>query len=270
LSAAARQAVGLQQYLCCSTPSRWGLYSGFWADYLAIGSRKLYNLDFFLLATEETPGFVRMMRIAAVSHVLALHTEGLEDLQPVATLESPFERQIRVFRVPDPLPRVYVAANARVVDGFAAYQALVDPGFDAASEIVLPTAAGVWEARADVTPSEGRGAAGGLRALEYGPDRIRASVGMARDGYLVVADAWAPGWRASVDGHEAPVLRANVAFRAVPVPAGDHDVQLVYRPPAIRYGLAASAATLAMGLLAALLGRWREGDADGGRVAVSS
>ena len=45
-------------------------------------------------------------------------------------------------------------------------------------------------------------------------------------GWLVVNDCWVPGWTARVDGSEAPVLRADYAFGAVPVPPGEHEVVL--------------------------------------------
>jgi uncharacterized membrane protein YfhO len=45
------------------------------------------------------------------------------------------------------------------------------------------------------------------------------------------------------------VLRANVAFRAVAVPAGRHLVELVYRPRPLLAGVSISAFTLAGVLL---------------------
>jgi hypothetical protein len=49
-------------------------------------------------------------------------------------------------------------------------------------------------------------------------------------GILVISDVLAPGWSATVDGREAPIVRADYAFRAVPVPAGEHDVVMRYLP----------------------------------------
>ena len=43
-------------------------------------------------------------------------------------------------------------------------------------------------------------------------------------------DVWHPWWRADVDGTEAPLLRANVLFRAVAVPAGRHIVTYRFTP----------------------------------------
>jgi uncharacterized membrane protein YfhO len=70
----------------------------------------------------------------------------------------------------------------------------------------------------------------------------------------VVADTYDPGWKATVDGRDAPLLRANLAFRAVPVDAGRHTVEMRYRPAAVVIGLAISGLT-AMVAGAALVAR---------------
>ena len=51
-----------------------------------------------------------------------------------------------------------------------------------------------------------------------------------------------------MDGHEAALLRANVAFRAVAVPAGTHVVEMRYRPRALPLGLGLSATAVILGL----------------------
>jgi hypothetical protein len=49
-------------------------------------------------------------------------------------------------------------------------------------------------------------------------------------GFLVVSDTLVPGWTARVDDRPAPLIRADLAFRAVPVPAGRHRVEMRYDP----------------------------------------
>jgi len=50
-------------------------------------------------------------------------------------------------------------------------------------------------------------------------------------GLLVLREMWAPGWRATVNGHPKPVLRAaGGLLRAVEVPQGTSQVKLIYRP----------------------------------------
>jgi uncharacterized membrane protein YfhO len=86
------------------------------------------------------------------------------------------------------------------------------------------------------------------------PTRVELEAQAARDGYLVLGETWAPGWRAWIDGRPAPVLRANVIHRAVKLPSGRHRVEFRYVPTAFRLGLYATAAALAV-LLALGTGR---------------
>jgi len=75
----------------------------------------------------------------------------------------------------------------------------------------------------------------------------------SRPGVVVLTDALYPGWQATLDGRPVPLRRANFAFRAVVVPAGEHRIEMQYRPSALRWGgvltLAAAAGLLAPFLL---------------------
>lgn len=61
---------------------------------------------------------------------------------------------------------------------------------------------------------------------------------------LTFLDAYYPGWIARVDGIEAPILRANEAFKAVALSPGPHRVEFVYRPWRVYTGLLVSILTL--------------------------
>ncbi len=65
---------------------------------------------------------------------------------------------------------------------------------------------------------------------EYTPNRVELDATAASDAVLVLSDTYMPGWHASVDGREAPILRANAVMRAVPVPKGSHHIVMWYRP----------------------------------------
>lgn len=94
---------------------------------------------------------------------------------------------------------------------------------------------------AALAPGAGDGAAAGGRILadeRPSPNRRRVRLRADGPGLLVLAEGWAPGWRARVRGEAgAPVLRANVAFQAVRVPAGEVTVDLVYAPASVQAGI---------------------------------
>ncbi|RIK41818.1 MAG: hypothetical protein DCC55_10650, partial [Chloroflexi bacterium] len=104
-----------------------------------------------------------------------------------------------------------------------------------------------------LAPGDGPGAVEVLRA---GPNRMTMRVQMTAPGYLVLSEVWYPGWRATVNGVAADVLRANHALRAVAVPAGDAIVEFWFAPPLWRYGLVAW--VVGVGLVVGVLG-WRRG-----------
>jgi hypothetical protein len=96
-----------------------------------------------------------------------------------------------------------------------------------------------------------------LAITEIGSGRIEMTVEGGASGLLVLADAWAPGWRVEIDGEERRLLRVGGYFRGVEIEPGDGDrtVAFVYRPDGWRWGLWTAGASLAGLLVLVLFGR---------------
>jgi hypothetical protein len=85
-------------------------------------------------------------------------------------------------------------------------------------------------------------------------ERIELSTESDFSGYLVVADQYYPGWKASLDGQTTPILRANYVQRAITLPAGKHKVVFTYEPESYRIGLMISSIALILLALTAIIG----------------
>jgi hypothetical protein len=236
-------ALAMRICLLPPTLEAWGVYDSYSRDGLGIQPRTLAELNALLVRAEGTPIYTRLLRIGAVSQVLALHADGFEDLLPAATLRGPYAEPMRVFDVPAPQSRTYMVGNTRIADGAEALELLMDPSFDPAREVILDQG---------LPRSVGASFSGESRILHFRPDRIEIESDANDAGYVVLVDSFDPGWTASVDGKERPVVRANVAFRAVAVPPGRHAVEFAYRPRAVAAGTAISGVAILAAILTAI------------------
>ncbi|MDR6872891.1 hypothetical protein J2Y55_003910 [Bosea sp. BE125] len=64
----------------------------------------------------------------------------------------------------------------------------------------------------------------------YQNTEIEIEITATQAGFVVLNDIWHPWWRAQVDGVDTEILKANVLFRAVQVPAGTHKVRFSFHP----------------------------------------
>jgi hypothetical protein len=71
---------------------------------------------------------------------------------------------------------------------------------------------------------------GSIRVIEDHPNETIITTDSEAPAWLVVADTYYPGWRAEVNGAPTTIHRANLAFRAVQLPAGENVVRMVYEP----------------------------------------
>ena len=85
------------------------------------------------------------------------------------------------------------------------------------------------------------------------PERLVLTVVAPVAGWLVVRDAYYPGWVARIDGRVTSIDLVDTMFRAVPVPAGNHTITFTYQPVSVQIGEALSALGMAVWLSALVL-----------------
>jgi hypothetical protein len=237
-----RAAAAARTYPHPFTLGSLGLEGSYVADNPMLYPRFLDRLTRGLFNAEESPAELRLLQAGAVSRVVSLHERGFEELIPLAVRPSLFAEPVRVFRVPDPLPRAFTVGTLRVVDDATALRLLGDPEVDLGAEAL---AAGGAPLRA------GAPLHASTEILRRKADRVRIRVETDAQALVVLVDTYDPGWTVTVDGRPERARRINLAFRGVVVPAGRHDVEWSYRPRSVMVGLTLSALAL---ILAAVVG----------------
>jgi hypothetical protein len=165
---------------------------------------------------------------------------------------------VRILDNPGVLPRAWIVYEAQQVDRGEALPLLGSGQVDPRRTVLLETVPPVL---ADPPPASGE-----ATFTHYEPDRIRLDVRSEAPGILVLSETYDPNWNAYIDGAPAPLLVANHALRAVPLPTGEHQVELRYESLSLKLGIMISATTYAalatLGLVALWRRRWHGHGAD--------
>lgn len=148
-------------------------------------------------------------------------------MQPVDDLLAPGGLKLAqqtseawIYENPNVLPRVLFATRPIPTDFEAMLDSGVWPDVDFRTIVLLENAPPSAPARRPGTAS----------ILSYANTRIEIDAESPDGGYVVLNDIWHPWWVAEIDSTRAPIVRANVLFRAVAVPPGRHRVTFQFRP----------------------------------------
>lgn len=145
------------------------------------------------------------------------------------------DANVAVFENRKVLPRAFAVplSGLTVAADDAALAQLKMPAFDPERTVVLSQPL-------SITANNGRSNDAFQQAVDVTAAGLNRSTFRSRTSeaaVLVVSQIYYPGWKAFVDGDEADVLRADYALTGVVVPAGTHEVRLVFAPQSFRAGL---------------------------------
>jgi hypothetical protein len=167
---------------------------------------------------DATPRFLERVRAAGASHLIRLDPLDHSELRLQEVIEPARIAPLRV--------HVYALQRPR------------------------PRAAVVARDTAEATAASDR-----VLSLRESPGRIEVSTETARAAVIVVGEAWAPGWSATVNHEPRPVIEGEGRSLAVAIDAGRSEVRFTYRPP--RLWLGAALTLLSAFVVAGLLVRPR-------------
>lgn len=141
-------------------------------------------------------------------------------------------------RVPDPLPRARLLSTVRVSRDVPSDIRAIDVVSTAlVGAPIAPTGGGPGEAHLTVDR----------------PGRIVVHTAAPDTQLLLLTERFHEGWIADISGQAAAPIRVNGDFLGCVVPAGTHDVTLVFAPSSVRRGAALTVAGLILTIGAALV-----------------
>jgi hypothetical protein len=206
-------------------------------------ARRVYSLRY--PASTTSP----MLDLLNAKYIITIAEPGeemvsLERADP--NLGLMYHGEVNIYENKDALPRAFLVPESRVVeDRAAALRALSSDEFDPSAYVILEK-----EPAALAPPAGGVPTQSEVKIVEYAPNSVIVDVACATSGFLVLSDLYYDGWQAFVDGTEQEVYRADSAFRAVQLAAGQHRLEFVFNPPSFQIGVVVSLTTL---LLTAVL-----------------
>jgi hypothetical protein len=148
-----------------------------------------------------------------------------------------------VHRLDEVGPRAWLVTQAEIVDDVTILQKIADPDFDRwRIGLLEPGAEAFVEPISQTTNDEAKFYVS--RFTFHSPQSLSVQVNTSSSALLLLSEIHYPGWQATISGQPAPLLRADYVLRAVPVPAGEHMVELKFRPLTFIVGAIISALTL--------------------------
>jgi hypothetical protein len=173
------------------------------------------------------------------------HFEQVETFpdQPLFVFYQGFERaKLYLYRNRHFLPRAFWAH--RVVEAHGEDAVITEmQRYDLASAAVV-------EGKIKDLPAGGDGGPGAVEIRQAGNGRLTVETDSTAGGYLVISEVWHPGWRAKIDGKDAPLYRTDLTLMGLVIPYGSHRLELDFVPLRWSEGKAVSTAASVVFMLA--------------------
>jgi hypothetical protein len=198
----------------------------------------------------------RLWEVMAVRYVITPDSALPAPTQILAQIDDPYNPfKLHMLTQVRPFARV-VSRTWVEPDPNAAAGLMSDPAFDSQGTVMLDRDPGLALTADSLTGS-------GADLAWFSPEYVRLDVTTGAAALLNIALVNYPGWEATLDGSPAPILTADLAMMAIPIPQpGAHRVELRFRPPSVGIGAAVTLATLLLassgGLAMAILARRQE------------
>ncbi|MDP2659784.1 MAG: oligosaccharide flippase family protein [Dehalococcoidia bacterium] len=192
----------------------------------------LYNRIYKLVRPQSlTSPFLDLLNVKYV-----LTNQPITDVGVSQHLKEVYRGEVIIYENLDYLPRAFLVTEAQSVSSRQdALARMAEPGFDPRKTVVLEV-----DGQLSPIPESAAPAPALVTVTRYSANEVVVETASSQGGYLVLADNYFSGWRATLDGQSTPIYRADGTFRAVSIPGGPHRVVFKYSPDSFNFGLLAT------------------------------
>ena len=155
---------------------------------------------------------------------------------------------LNVFENSQALPKGFVVHHSQIKPVGDTLPALLSSDFKPAETVYLENGRNLSGPVAQVSEQP--------RLVNQSANRLEFETNLASEGYLVVNQAYYPGWQATVDGNSATYEKANYTFGAVYLSTGKHQLTLEFSPLSQTLGAMVSGLTWLVALVALAWPLW--------------
>jgi len=244
------------EMLNSSLPAIYGIPLVFHVDYDRLAHQHIATLDALLDALP----WERRLPILSAGNVTIVMTPDRIDIPGFKFIRAVPNRSTTPFYLyhnTAPANRIeFVSHWQRVTSDDDALGALLAPDYDPRTRVILqdsyetswpsffrkktpqtPQRIEISSQPVDTANIAGSGCQPAqITSLSHSSTKEILSIANACEGYLVFSEPHYPGWTITTDDQSAPILRANYAFSAVFLTAGEHRVERTYRPTSVIVG----------------------------------
>lgn len=136
---------------------------------------------------------------------------------------------LQIYENKNVLPRAFVVTEFEVLnDGDEIISTIYNDNFDTSKKIILEKNPPLESQSINNTWS--------AEITNYSENKVEVNVKTNQKALLFLSDAYFPGWKAYINNTETEIYRADYAFRAVVVPAGESNIIFKYEPFSFEIG----------------------------------
>lgn len=175
---------------------------------------------------------LKLLSIANVKYIITAPTEEIEKTNCLKNVYT--GQDMKIYENICVLQKAYMVYNWTVInDRSEQFSYLTGSEFDPTKTVVLE------EEPTFSSPIKNHNPIYNVSIIHCSPNKIILYTDSTSPGLLVISDGYDPNWNAYVDNRtqKTKIYIANHAFRAIPIPQGEHFIECLYEPSSFYYGI---------------------------------